>query len=94
MQRLCAFIPKPGSPLEQVQRQWKKENPEVEESEWEDDTEDNKENQDSHQEIDTVWTPLFAGGEHRVGSRSRGAREPETGAEEQRQRQSKVPYIL
>ena len=91
--RLRAFNPKPGSPLEQAQRQWEVENPEVEESEWEDNTEDDNENQDSHQEIDAVRTPLFAGGEHGVGSRSRGAGEPETGAGERRQGQSEVPYI-
>jgi hypothetical protein len=39
--RLRAFIPKPGSPLEQVQQQWEEENPEVDESEWESDSEDN-----------------------------------------------------
>jgi hypothetical protein len=43
MQRLHMFIPKPGSSLEQVQQQWEEENPEVDESKWKSDGEDNHE---------------------------------------------------
>jgi hypothetical protein len=81
MQKLHAFNPKPRSLLEQVQQQWEEENPEVEESEWEDDTKDNNESQGCYQDINTVWTPLFTGGEHGVGSGSSGAGELETGVE-------------
>jgi hypothetical protein len=42
-QRLHAFILKPGSPLEQAQQQWEEENPEMDESKWESNGEDNHE---------------------------------------------------
>jgi hypothetical protein len=69
--RLRAFIPRPGSTLEQEQKEWEEKHSTEEETELE----------TQGTEVDAVRTPLFAGGEHGVGIGDKGAREPEPGQE-------------
>jgi hypothetical protein len=73
--RLHAFVPRRGGQLEKDQTKWEEEHKDdQDEEELEEELEEESEEEP---EGDAVWTPLFAEGEHGMGSRNQGAQENE-----------------